>query len=100
VLDSIAEDRSRNPAVVSRDRQRGEMAPPRRRDLRLRLDRPAGMADELEPLRQLTERRQRAEREWVEEIRRLFAAGHSIEEISAVAQVRYEVIVELVRPAS
>jgi hypothetical protein len=58
------------------------------------------MADELDALRRLTERRQRAEREWVEEIRRLFAAGRSIEEISAVAQVRYEVIVELVRPTS
>jgi hypothetical protein len=39
------------------------------------------MADELDALRRLTERRQRAEREWV-------------------AQVRYEVIVELVRPTS
>jgi hypothetical protein len=56
------------------------------------------MADELDALRRLTQRRQRAEREWVEEIRRLFAAGCSIEEISAAAQVRYEVIVEIVRP--
>jgi hypothetical protein len=60
----------------------------------------ADAANELDALRRLTERRQRAEREWVEEIRRLFAAGRSIEEISAAAQVRYEVIVGLVRPPS
>jgi hypothetical protein len=58
------------------------------------------MADELDALRRLTQRRQRAEREWIEEIRRLFAAGRSIQEISAAAQVRYEVIVEIVRPTN
>jgi hypothetical protein len=56
------------------------------------------MADELDRLHELTQRRQQAEREWIDEIRRLFAAKHSIEEISAAAQVRYEVVVEIVRP--
>jgi hypothetical protein len=60
----------------------------------------ADAADEPVALRRLTDGRQRAKREWVEEIRRLFAAGQSIEGIAAAAQVRYEVIVELVRPAS
>jgi hypothetical protein len=56
------------------------------------------MADEFDALRRITLRRQRAEREWRNEIRRLFAAGHSIAEISVAAGVRYEVVVEIVRP--
>jgi len=39
--------------------------------------------EELEALRRITRRRQRAEAEWRKEIRRLFEAGHSIEEIAA-----------------
>jgi hypothetical protein len=46
----------------------------------------------------MTERRQRAEREWMEEIRRLFAAGDGLAEIAKAAGVRYEVVVEIVRP--
>jgi hypothetical protein len=43
------------------------------------------------------------ERLWVcdarcQTIRRLFEAGHSIEEIAAAACVRYEVILAIVRP--
>jgi hypothetical protein len=56
------------------------------------------MADELDGLRRMTERRQLAEREWMEEIRRLFAEGHSLAEIAKAAGVRYEVVVEIVRP--
>jgi hypothetical protein len=54
--------------------------------------------DELEALRRITRRRQRAESEWRQEIRRLFAAGRSIEEIAAAAGVRYEVVLAIVRP--
>ena len=43
--------------------------------------------DELEPLQRITKRRRRAEDEWRTEIRRLFEAGHSIEEIAAAAGV-------------
>ena len=57
-----------------------------------------GMADELDALRRITQRRTRAEREWRDEIRRLFTAGHSIDQIAAAAGVRYEVVVEIVRP--
>jgi hypothetical protein len=53
------------------------------------------MADELEALRRITGRRAQAERDWRDEILRLFAAGHSIQVISAAAGVRYE---EIVRP--
>ena len=49
------------------------------------------MADELDALRRITQRRTRAEREWRDEIRRLFTAGHSIDQIAAAAGVRYEV---------
>ena len=56
------------------------------------------MADELDGLRRITDRRQRAEREWMEEVRRLFAEGHSLVEIAKAAGVRYEVVVEIVRP--
>ena len=35
---------------------------------------------------------------WRKEIRRLFEAGHSIEEIAAVAGVRYDVVLAIVRP--
>jgi hypothetical protein len=59
---------------------------------------PAAMADDFEALRRITKRRQRAEREWRDEIRRLFAAGFSIEEISTAAGVRYEDVVQIVRP--
>lgn len=45
--------------------------------------------DELEALRRITKRRQRAESEWRTEIRRLFEVGHGIEEIAAAAGVRY-----------
>ena len=54
--------------------------------------------DELEALRRITQRRQRAEAEWRQEIFRLFEAGHSIEEIAAVAGVRYDVVLAIVRP--
>jgi hypothetical protein len=54
--------------------------------------------DELAALRRITQRRVKAEREWRAEILRLFAAGHSIQVIAAAAGVRYEVIVEIVRP--
>jgi hypothetical protein len=54
--------------------------------------------DELEALRRITRRRERAEREWRDEIRRLFDAGHSIEEISAAAGVTYDVVLAIVRP--
>jgi hypothetical protein len=53
--------------------------------------------DELEALRRITKRRQRAEDEWRREIRRLFDAGHSIEEIAAAAGVRYDIILAIVR---
>jgi hypothetical protein len=33
------------------------------------------------------------------EIRRLFEAGHGIEEIAAVAGVRYDVVLAIVRPS-
>ena len=56
------------------------------------------MADELDALRRITQRRTRAEREWQEEIRQLFTAGHSIDQIAAAAGVRYEVVVAIVRP--
>ena len=56
------------------------------------------MADELDALRRITQRRTRAEREWQQEIRRLFTAGHSIDQIAAAAGVRYEVVVAIVRP--
>jgi predicted transposase YdaD len=56
------------------------------------------MADELDGLRRMTERRQQAEREWMEEIRRLFAEGQSLAEIAKAAGIRYEVVVEIVRP--
>jgi hypothetical protein len=60
----------------------------------------AAMADdELEALRRITQRRQRAESEWRKEIRRLFEAGHSIEEIAAAAGVRYDVVLAMVRPS-
>jgi hypothetical protein len=55
------------------------------------------MADELDGLRRMTERRQQAEREWMEEIRRLFAEGQSLAEIAKAAGIRYEVVVEIVR---
>ena len=58
---------------------------------------PAAMADDFEARRRFTKRRQRAEREWRDEIRRLFAAGFSIEEISTAAGVRYEDVVQIVR---
>ena len=54
--------------------------------------------DELEALRRITRRRQRAEAEWRDEIRRLFEAGRSIEEIAAAAGVRYDVVLAIVRP--
>ena len=50
-----------------------------------------GMADELDALRRITQRRTRAEREWLDEIRQRFTAGHSIDQIAAAAGVRYEV---------
>ena len=56
------------------------------------------MADELDALRRITQRRTRAEREWQQEIRQLFTAGHSIDQIAAAAGVRYEVVVEILRP--
>ena len=57
-----------------------------------------GMADnELEALRRITRRRQRAEHEWREEIPRLFETGRSIEEIAALAGVRYDVVLAIVR---
>jgi hypothetical protein len=60
----------------------------------------AAMADdELAALRRITQRRQRAEGEWRKEIRRLFEAGHSIEEIAAAAGVRYDVVLAMVRPS-
>ena len=55
------------------------------------------MADELDALRRITQRRTQVEREWRDEIRRLFTAGHSIDQIAAAAGVRYEVVVEIVR---
>jgi len=54
--------------------------------------------DELEELRRITKRRQRAEAEWRQEILRLFDAGHSIEQIAAAAGVRYDDILAIVRP--
>jgi hypothetical protein len=54
--------------------------------------------DGLAALRRITQRRVKAEREWRAEILRLFAVGHSIQVIAAAAGVRYEVIVEIVRP--
>jgi hypothetical protein len=54
--------------------------------------------DELKALRRITKRRQRAEAEWRAEIRRLFEAGRSIEEIAAAAGVRYDVVLAIVRP--
>ena len=54
--------------------------------------------DELEALRRITRRRQRAEGEWREEILRLFEAGRGIEEIASVAGVRYDVVLAIVRP--
>ena len=54
--------------------------------------------DELEALRRITKRRQRAEDEWRTEIRRLFEAGRSIEEIASTAGVRYDVVLAIVRP--
>ena len=56
------------------------------------------MDDELEALRRIVRRRQRAESEWRMEIRRLFEAGHGIEEIAAAAGVRYDVVLPIVRP--
>ena len=53
------------------------------------------MADELDALRRITQRRARAEREWEQEIRRLFIAGHSIDRIAAAAGVRYEAVIEI-----
>jgi hypothetical protein len=59
----------------------------------------AAMAnDELEALRRITKRRQRAEAEWQTEIIRLFEAGRNIEEIAAAAGVRYDVVLAIVRP--
>ena len=55
-------------------------------------------ADELDALWRITQRRTRAEREWRDEIRRLFTGGHSIDQIAAAAGVRYEVVVAIVRP--
>jgi hypothetical protein len=55
--------------------------------------------DELEALRRITKRRQRAEDEWRDEVRRLFEAGHGIEEIAAAAGVRYDVVLAIVRPS-
>jgi hypothetical protein len=55
--------------------------------------------DEAEALRRITQRRQRAEAEWRQEILRLFDAGHSIEQIAAAAGVRYEVVLAMVRPS-
>jgi hypothetical protein len=52
--------------------------------------------DELAALRRIPQRRQRAEGEWRKEIRRLFEAGHSIEEIAAAAGVRYDVVLAIV----
>ena len=52
--------------------------------------------DELEALRRITKRRQRAEDEWRNEIRRLFEAGRSIEEIAAAAGVRYDFVLAIV----
>ena len=55
--------------------------------------------DELEALRRITKRRQRAEDEWRDEVRRLFEAGHGIEDIAAAAGVRYDVVLAIVRPS-
>jgi hypothetical protein len=55
--------------------------------------------DELEALRRITKRRQRTEGEWRTEIRRLFEAGHGIEDIAAAAGVRYDVVLAIVRPS-
>ena len=55
--------------------------------------------DELEALRRITKRHQRAEDEWRDEVRRLFEAGHGIEEIAAAAGVRYDVVLAIVRPS-
>ena len=55
--------------------------------------------DELEALRRITKRRQRTENEWRNEVRRLFQAGHSIEEIAAAAGVRYDVVLAIIRPS-
>jgi hypothetical protein len=43
--------------------------------------------------------RQRAEEEWRKQIRRLFEAGRSIEEIAAAAGVRYDVVLAIVLPS-
>jgi len=53
--------------------------------------------DEREALRRISRRRQRAESDWRAEVRRLFEAGHSIEDIAAAAGVRYDVILAIVR---
>jgi hypothetical protein len=55
--------------------------------------------DELEALRRITKRRQRAEDEWRTEIRRLFEAGRGIEVIAAAAGVSYDVVLAIVRPS-
>jgi len=55
--------------------------------------------DELETLRRITRRRRRTDGEWRNEIRRLFEAGHVIEEIAAAAGVRYDVVLAIVRPS-
>ena len=54
--------------------------------------------DELEKLRRITKRRQRADSEWRTEILRVFEAGHGIEEIAAAARGRYDVVLAIVRP--
>ena len=54
--------------------------------------------DELEALRRITQRRQRAEAEWRQEMFRLFNAGRTIQEIAAAAGVRYDDILAIVRP--
>jgi hypothetical protein len=55
--------------------------------------------DELQALRRITKRRQRGEAEWRTEIRRLFEAGYSIEEIAAAPGVRYDVVLAIIRPS-
>jgi len=54
--------------------------------------------DELEHLRRITKRQERAEAEWRQETLRLFDAGHSIEQIAAAAGVRHDDILAIVRP--
>ena len=56
--------------------------------------------DELAALRRITQRRLRAEVEWREEIRRLFEAGHSLEEIAAAAGVRHDAVLAIVHRLS